>query len=134
MPDAAACAHPFDATRVDNAFAPGRFLVEGLAGQDQRQCRDAGMGVESKLGRVCSIGFEMVKKYERLDQFADIARTYQPGNGAVRLSARTQCHLALLLIATLGSRGLCVNVHLFLHAISSMIGFAAPLTSSTSSP
>src|SRR4029077_6865548 len=90
VPDAAACAHPLDTAGLDYTFAVGGLLVERLPGQNERQGRYPGMGMEAEFRARRRIGFEVMEKHERLDQFADIARTDQAGDGPVRVSTRSQ--------------------------------------------
>ena len=46
--------------------------------------------MKAELWRVGGVGFKIVQKHERLDQFANIAGADEPGHGAMRMSARSQ--------------------------------------------
>src|ERR1700745_2957576 len=90
VPDAAARAHPLATAGLDNAFAVAGLRVERLPGQNERQGRYSGMGMEAEFRGPRGIRLEVVEKHERLDQFADIARTDQTGDGPVRVSTRAK--------------------------------------------
>src|SRR6266853_3355807 len=47
MPYAAACAHPFDAPRLDDAFRAGGLLIGDLPLENERKRRDAGMRMKA---------------------------------------------------------------------------------------
>src|ERR1700733_10005018 len=93
MPDATAGAHPFNTAGVDDAFAAGGLLVERLPGQNDGQGRNSRMRVETEFRCGRRVGVEVVEKYERLDQFADVLRTDQSGGGPMRASTRAQINL-----------------------------------------
>src|ERR1700747_2552715 len=69
------------------------------------------MGMKAEFRRSRRIGFEVVEKDERLDQFTNIARTDQSGNGPVRVSTRTQNNLPGGLFSTYRAREHCIGLH-----------------------
>ena len=93
MPNAAAGAHPLNTAGLDDAFAAGGLLVERLPGQNDGQSRNSRMGMKAEFWRRRWIGVEVVEKDERLDPFANVARTDQPGNAPMRVSTRAQSNL-----------------------------------------
>src|SRR4030081_3532956 len=93
MPDATAGAHPFNTTGLDDAFAAGGLLVEGLPGENDGQRRNSRMGMKAEFWRGRRIGVEVVEKDERLDPFTNVARTDQSGNAPMRVSTRAQGNL-----------------------------------------
>src|SRR2546428_6410054 len=89
MPYAAACTHPFDAARLDDAFrARGLFIGDPPLEKD-RERRDAGMRMKADSRRAPRVNVEIVEEHERLDQLADIGRTDQPRDRPMRMPART---------------------------------------------
>src|SRR6266571_7350841 len=89
MPYAAACAHPFDAPRLDDAFRAGGLLIGDLPLENERKRRDAGMRMKPDRRRVLRVDLEIIQKHERLDQLAHVRRTDEPRDGPMRISART---------------------------------------------
>src|ERR1700734_4163995 len=94
VPDAAAGAHPLDTAGLDDAFAAGGLLVEGLSGNDEGQGRDSRVRMKAEFWCCCRIGFEVIEKHERLDLFADVTRADQPGEATVRVSTRAKGNLS----------------------------------------
>src|SRR6266404_7921152 len=68
-----------------------------------------GMKAEFRPGRW--IGFEVVEKDERLDQFANIARTDQSGNRPMRVSTRAHNNLPGGLFSPYRTREHCIGLH-----------------------
>ena len=74
----------------DDTFAVGRFLVEGLPRQDQRECGNSRMGRKAEVRSVGRVGFEVIQKRERLYEMPNIAWADEPGHGVMRVSARAE--------------------------------------------
>src|SRR6266581_4656726 len=89
MPYTAACAHPFDAPRLDDAFRAGGFLIGDLPLENKRKRRDAGMRMKADRRRVLRVDVEIIQEHEGLDQLAHVGRTDEPRDGPMRISART---------------------------------------------
>src|SRR6202035_5065962 len=75
MPNATAGAHPLNTAGLDDAIASRGLLVEGLPGQNEGQSRNSRMGMKAEFWRSRRIGVEVIEKDERLDPFANVART-----------------------------------------------------------
>src|SRR2546427_1396445 len=89
MPYAAACTHPFDAARLDDAFrARGLFIGDPPLEKD-RERRDAGMRMKADRRHALRVDVEIIQEHERLDQLADIGRTDEPRDRPMRMPART---------------------------------------------
>src|SRR6267378_8286334 len=89
MPYAAACTHPFNAARLDDAFrARGLFIGDPPLEKERKRC-DAGMRMKADGRHVLRIDVEVVEKDERLDQLAYVGRTDEPRDRAMRMSAGT---------------------------------------------
>src|SRR5207247_8926486 len=52
MPYAAACAHPFDAPRLDDAFGSGSLFIGNLSIEDHGHRRDPGVRIKPDRRRV----------------------------------------------------------------------------------
>jgi len=52
------------------------------------------MGMKAEFGCRRGIGVEVIEKHERFDPFANVARTDQPGDAAVRVSTRAKSNLS----------------------------------------
>src|SRR5712691_1451577 len=89
MPYAAACAHPFDAPRLDDAFRAGGLLIGDLPLENERKRRDAGMRMKADRRHVLRVDLEIIQKHEGLDQLAHVGRTDEPRDRPVRVPART---------------------------------------------
>src|SRR5437773_2225937 len=89
MPYAAACAHPFDAPRLDDAFRSGRVLVGDLPFENERKRCDAGMRMPTDGSHALRVDLEIIQEHERLDQLAHVGRAHEPCDGPMRISART---------------------------------------------
>src|SRR5439155_2085655 len=89
MPNATACAHPFNAPRLDDAFCAGGLLIGDLPLENERKRRDAGMRMKADRRRVLRVDLEIIQEHEGLDQLAHVGRTDEPRDGPVRISART---------------------------------------------
>src|SRR5882762_3709798 len=90
MPYAAACTHPFNAPRLDDAFGSGCLLVGDLPLKKQRQRGDAGMRMETDRRHALRVDVEIIEEHEWFDEFAHIGRTDEPGDGPMRMSTRTE--------------------------------------------
>src|SRR6266704_834886 len=89
MPYAAACAHPFDAPRLDDAFRAGGLLIGDLPLENERKRRDAGMRMKSDRRHALRVVLEIIQEHEVLDQLAHVGRTDEPRDRPLRISART---------------------------------------------
>src|SRR6266571_3326618 len=89
MPYAAACAHPFDAPRLDDAFRAGGFLIGDLPLENERKRRDAGMRMKADRRHALRVDEKIIQEHEGLDQLAHVGRTDEPRDGPMRISART---------------------------------------------
>src|SRR5882724_12378057 len=69
------------------------------------------MGMKAEFGCGRRIGVEVVEKHERLDQFADVARTDQSGNAPMRVSTRAQSNLPGSLFSAVRTREHCIGLH-----------------------
>src|SRR4029450_3938632 len=86
MPDAATCAHPFHATRWQNAGFPGRVLVAHVALEEERDRRYAGVRGDAEARAACGGCVEIVEEYERLDPLACAGRAHQASYRPVSLA------------------------------------------------
>src|SRR5216117_580227 len=89
VPYAAPCTHPFDASRLDDAFRSGGVLVGDLPFENERKRCDAGMRMPTDGRRALRVDLEIIQKYERLDQLAHVGGADEPRDGAVRTATRT---------------------------------------------
>jgi hypothetical protein len=89
MPYAARGAHPFNASRLDDTFRSGCFFIADLPLENERKRRDAGMRMKTDRRHLRWIDVEIIQKHKRLDEFAHVGRTDEPGDGYMRTSART---------------------------------------------
>src|SRR5579863_7377649 len=69
------------------------------------------MGMKAEFWCSRWIGVEVVEKDERLDQFTDVARTDQSGNGPMRVSTRAQDNLPGSLISAYRTPEHCFGLH-----------------------
>src|SRR5579864_3392717 len=69
------------------------------------------MGMKAELWCGRRIGVEIVEKDERLDQFTDVARTDQSGNGPMRVSTRANGNLPGSLFSAYRTRKHCIGLH-----------------------
>src|SRR5258707_10632283 len=88
MPDAAACAHPFYALRVDDAFRSGSLLVGDLPLENDRDRGDARMRMKADVRHVLRVEVEVVEEHERLDQLAHVGGADEPRDGPLRMPPR----------------------------------------------
>src|SRR6266705_2996834 len=89
MPDATACAHPFNPAGIDDAFGSGSLFIGNLSLEDHGHRRDPGMRMKADRRHALRVDLEIIQKHERLDQLAHVGRTDEPRDGPVRISART---------------------------------------------
>src|SRR2546428_724160 len=89
MPYAAACTHPFDAARLDDAFRSRGLFIGDPPLEKERQRRDAGMRMKADRRHVLRIDVEIIQKHKRLDEPADVGRADEPGDRSMRMAART---------------------------------------------
>src|SRR6266571_6718627 len=89
MPYAAACAHPFDAPRLDDAFRAGGLLIGDLPLENERKRRDAGMRMKADRRHALRVDLEIIQEHEGLDELAHVGRTDEPRDRPVRVPART---------------------------------------------
>src|ERR1700674_5104372 len=89
MPYAARGAHPFNASGFDDAFRPGSFFIGDLPLEKERKRCDAGMRMKTDRRRVLRIDVEIIQEHERLDELAHVGWADEPGDGSVRIAART---------------------------------------------
>src|SRR3989442_8183253 len=88
MPYTAACAHPFDAPRLDDAFRAGGLLIGDLPLENERKRRDAGMRMKADRRRALRVDLEIIQEHEGLDELAHVGRTDEPGYRSLRMAAR----------------------------------------------
>src|SRR2546421_12720171 len=89
MPHAARGAHPFNPSRLDDAFrARGLFIGDPPLEKD-RERRDAGMRMKADSRRAPRVDVEIVEEHKRLDQLADVGRTDEPRDRPMRMPAGT---------------------------------------------
>src|SRR5437899_3056589 len=88
MPYTAACAHPFDAPRLDEAFRAGGLLIGDLPLENERKRRDAGMRMKADRRRALRVDLEIIQKHEGLDELAHVGRTDEPRDRSLRMAAR----------------------------------------------
>src|SRR5712692_6484320 len=89
MPYTAACAHPFDAPRLDDAFRAGGLLIGDLPLENERKRRDAGMRMKADRRHALPVDLEIIQEHEGLDELAHVGRTDEPCNGPMRMPPRT---------------------------------------------
>src|SRR3979490_2639458 len=89
MPYAARGAHPFNTSRLDDAFGSGRFFIGDPPLEKERKRCDAGMRMKTDRRHVLRIDVEIIQKHERLDELPHVGRADEPGNGSMRMAART---------------------------------------------
>src|SRR6266446_6757837 len=90
MPYAAACAHPFDAPRLDDAFRAGGLLIGDLPLENERKRRDAGMRMKADRRHALRVDVEIIQEHERLDELAHVGRAGEPRDRPMRISARAE--------------------------------------------
>src|SRR5437667_327925 len=90
MPYTAACAHPFDAPRLDDAFRAGGLLIGDLPLENERKRRDAGMRMKADRRHVLRVDLEIIQEHEGLDQLAHVGRTDEPGDRPLRMTANAE--------------------------------------------
>src|SRR5712691_129125 len=88
MPYTAACAHPFDAPRLDDAFRAGGFLIGDLPLENERKRRDAGMRMKADRRHALRVDLEIIQEHEGLDQLAHVGRTDEPRDRPMRMPPR----------------------------------------------
>src|SRR5258708_12850219 len=69
------------------------------------------MGMKPELRCRRRIGVEVVEKDERLDPFANVARTDQSGHAPMRVSTRAQSNLPGRLFSVYRTREHCIGLH-----------------------
>src|SRR5438309_8555041 len=89
MPYAAACTHPFDAARLDDAFRSRGLFIGDPPLEKERKRGDAGMRMKPDRRRVLRIDVEIIQKHERLDELADVGRADEPRDGPMGMTTRT---------------------------------------------
>src|SRR5712691_820393 len=89
MPNATACAHPFNPAGIDDAFGSGSLFIGDLSLEDHGQRRDAGVRMKTDGRHVLRVDLEIIQKHEGLDQLAHVGRTDEPRDRPVRVPART---------------------------------------------
>src|SRR5467141_2290678 len=89
MPYAAACTHPFHAARLDDAFRARGLFIGAPPLEKDRERGDAGMRMKADRRHVLQVDVEIIQEHERLDQPADVGRADKPGDGSMRMAART---------------------------------------------
>src|SRR6266850_1962816 len=89
MPDAAACAHPFNPAGIDDALGSGSLFIGDLSLEDHGHRRNPGMRMKADRRRVLRVDLEIIQKHEGLDQLAHVGWTDEPRDGPMRISART---------------------------------------------
>src|SRR5437870_1893204 len=60
MPNATACAHPFDASRLDDALCSGGLFVGNLSLENQGKRRDTGMRMKADRRRARRVDLEII--------------------------------------------------------------------------
>src|SRR5713101_2832488 len=88
MPNATACAHPFNPAGIDDAFGSGSLFMGDLSLEDHGHRRDPGVRMKADRRHVLRVDLEIIQEHERLDQLAHVGRADEPGDGPVRISAR----------------------------------------------
>src|SRR5258708_15423934 len=111
MPYTAACAHPFDAPRLDDAFRAGGLLIGDLPLENERKRRDAGMRMKADRRHALRVDLEIIQEHEGLDQLADVGRTDEPRDRPMRISARTVDDAAGACFRRGHSRSRYVRIH-----------------------
>src|ERR1700682_5022546 len=89
MPYATRGAHPFNASRLDDAFRSGCLFIGDLPLEKERKRCDAGMRMKTDRRHVVRIDVEIIQKHERLDELAHVGWADEPGDGSMRMAART---------------------------------------------
>src|SRR2546427_7421231 len=111
MPDATACAHPFDAARLDDALCSGGLFVGNLSLENQGKRRDTGMRMKADRRRARRVDLEIIQKYERLDQLAHVGGADEPRDGAVRTATRAVDDAARACFRSRFDGSRCVHIH-----------------------
>src|SRR3989475_13018435 len=104
MPYAAACTHPFDAARLDDAFRARGLFIGDSSLEKERKRGDAGMWMKADRRHVLRVDVEIIQEHEGLDKPADVGRADKPGDGSMRMAART--------VGNAASAGFGCGVHL----------------------
>src|SRR5216684_491915 len=89
MPYAAASTHPFNPTRLDDAFRSGGLFIGDSPLEKERKRGDAGMWMKADRRHVLRVDVEIIQKHKRLDEPADVGRADEPGDRSMRMAART---------------------------------------------
>ena len=89
MPNATACAHPFNPAGIDDAFGSGSLFIGDLSLEDHGHRRDPGVRMKADRRHVLRVDLEIIQEHEGLDQLAHVGRTDEPGDRPVRMAART---------------------------------------------
>src|SRR5260370_38420491 len=89
MPYATRGAHPFNASRLDDAFRSGCFFIRDLPLEKECKRRDAGMRMKPDRRHVLRIDVEIIQKHKSLDELAHVGRADEPGSWSMRMAART---------------------------------------------
>src|SRR5438105_15208076 len=89
MPYTARGAHPFNASRLDDAFRSRCLFIGDLPLENERKRCDAGMRMKTDRRHVLRIDVEIIQKHKRLDELAQIGRADEPRDGSMRMAART---------------------------------------------
>src|SRR4030088_2542902 len=66
MPDATACAHPFNPAGIDDAFGSGSLFIGDLSLEDHGHRRDAGMRMKADRRHVLRVDLEIIQEHEGL--------------------------------------------------------------------
>src|SRR5437667_4344525 len=111
MPYTAACAHPFDAPRLDDAFRAGGLLIGDLPLENERKRRDAGMRMKANRRRALRVDLEIIQKHEGLDELAHVGRTDEPRDRSLRMAARTVGDAASACFRGGFEGNRCVHIH-----------------------
>src|SRR5437773_4939242 len=111
VPYAAPCTHPFDASRLDDAFRSGGVLVGDLPFENERKRCDAGMRMPTDGRHALRVDLEIIQEHERLDRLAHVGRTDEPRDGAVRTATRAVDDAAGARFRSLFDGSRCVHIH-----------------------
>src|SRR5882672_9314640 len=88
MPDAAACAHPFNPAGIDDAFGSGSLFIGNLSLEDHGHRRDAGVRMKTDRWHALRVDVEIIQEHEGLDQLAHVGRADEPRDRTLRMAAR----------------------------------------------
>src|SRR6266581_1327923 len=88
MPDAAACAHPFDPAGIDDAFGSGSLFIGDLSREDHGHRRDPGVRMKTDRRHALRVDVEIIQEHEGLDQLAHVGRTDEPRDLPLRMPPR----------------------------------------------